>query len=302
MQDYYRQYHKYVFLVCDEDLYLYKTSKPYNEGYIKKVAPTNIISSIRHPKAKPPLDSIFKTLPPEIVSNILFKTILFEFKCRNFKNTFKLLKLIPELFTKFYLHFYPKETNQIYTLYFEEGFQSIYKDRVSRILYLCTKLHDQLIKPSFESPPYYIIEIYLKDTPIFVPILPWTIITGNRPKNYELEINMMTNEYPNDNENHFAFITGPTTGDIAWLRGTFYSDNILLASTFQRPVIPIIFTSTQSPSLYQGSNILSSEPTWIHFTHMLQYIYGQDTRLFLGNQNSQFDFTFHDSLDPKFMN
>lgn len=272
MNDYYRQNHKYTFLVCDEDLYLYKTARPYDEGFIKKVKPTNIISSIKYPPQEP-LDPIFQSLPKDLITTILFKVALFKFQCRRFKEVHKILLLKPELFTKFYIKFFPKETNQIYALYFN-SFQRIYQDRISRTLFFCMKLHQQLIRPQHESPPYYILEIHLADNPIFIPVLPWTIITGKRPINYTLRINTMSNEYPNDNENHFAFVTGPVIGDIAWLRGTFYTENILLASTFQRPVLPIIFTGKYHV-LYRGSTILESEHTWYHFTKMLQFIYGE---------------------------
>ena len=288
---------KYTFLVCDEDLYLYKTIKPYNEGYIKKVGPTNIIIPMKNPKTK---DLQIQNLPMEIIIEILFQVSLYKFRCREFKQTYKILLLHPQLFTRFYQYFFPKESNEVYSIYFKDGYQEIYQDRISRTLYLCTKLHQQITKPSYEFPSYFVIEIFLNDANIFYPILPWTIIEGKKPMDYNIEMNICTNEYPNENENHFAFITGPAVGDIAWVRGTFYNDNILLASTFQRPVLPILFTGRLT-GLYKGEDILKMEKAWIYLTKMLQYTYGEDMRLYIGNQNRPFDYTFHDSLDPRFL-
>lgn len=287
----------YTLLVTDEDLYLHNGKEPYDEGFISKIHPTNICYTVKFVPT-PPVQSV--TLPNEILETILFDVALYKFKCRKYQDVFKILLLRPKLFVNFYLHFFPKEQNTYYQIYFDSHLP-IYKDRISRMLFFMFKIHQVLCIPSHECPaPYFLIEIIVSDNHALYPILPWTVVEGRHPKDYNIEISVLPNEFPDDSESHFAYITGPVIGDIAWIKGFFYSNNILLAKSIHRPVIPIIFTG-QYEGLYKGETILLRESAWRFFTHMFQYIYGEDTRMYVGDSISDFDYKFYDTLDPRFL-
>lgn len=292
---------RFTFLVTEEEnLYLYHTKPPYQEGYVKKVLPTNLHLTPRLQTQTPNIlnPSIYSTLPIEILESILLECALYRFKLHLFKETIKVLDLLPCTYVKFYLYFFPKESSKHYTI-FCESLIEIYKNRVKRIIYLTSRLHNILVTPSHECPPYFLIEIILEDTNPMRPIRPWSIVEGILPKDYHLKIRLHANEYPSENQFHFAYTTGPVVGDIAWLRGEFNADCILLAATFQRPVIPITFENRKG--LLRGEQILQTQPSWIYYTKLLQYIYGSDTTLYLGDTISKHTYGFYDALDPRFL-
>jgi len=290
--------HNFTLLVTDDDLYMYDSQEPYDEGYLRKVGPTNIHRTVKH-RCTIPLRKQYKNLPREIVEDILLYVANHRFKCRQFKDVLSILQLCPKLFTKFYLQFFPKESNTCYMLYFD-SYTPVYQDRMSRMLYLIHRIHQILQKPSHECTPYFLIEIIVSDHHSLYPILPWTIVSGKIPQKYELEIHLRPNEFPEEDEMHLAYVTGPVLGDVTWVRGIFYNNQVLLASTAQRPVIPIIFTG-QYEGLYKGETILLRENSWIFFTYMIQYIYGEDAHVYVGDSISEFDYKFYDTLDPRFL-
>jgi hypothetical protein len=175
----------------------------------------------------------------------------------------------------------------------------IYRSRIARMLYFIIRIQTILTKPCHECTQFFNIEINLWDTNPLQPILPWSIINGKIPKDYSIKMEVRNDEYPMADYQIFSYFTGPVIGDITWIKGRFISDSILLASVTQRPILPLIFTNVRG--IIRGKQILQNEPSWIYFTHLLKFIYGPITTLFIGDWITPGgSYILYDTLDPQF--
>jgi hypothetical protein len=293
-----------IYIVNEDDLYQFDSEPPYTEGYVKKILPTYIHIPDQVPIGPCQLNpEIFQNLPQSITEEILHLVLLSKLQSRKFKQVYKMLQLIPILSTKLYLQFFPIETEKGYNIYFEKmgsvyTMGDIYRNRIVRMLYLTTRIHDILRFPGFDFNPYFLLEIQLGKLNPMVSINPWSIINGKTPKHYYANIELCENNNIGVGSPPFSFITGPVMGDIAWVNGDFINDSILKATSFHRPIIPLSFFT--EAGLIKGEHIIYNEPTWINYTHLLQYIYGPSTTLFIGDIQKKDHFIFHNTLDPRF--
>lgn len=286
-----------LYIVNEDDLFQFNSESPYTEGYVKKVLPTYIHIPIQPPIGPNQLDpEIYKNLPQSITEEILHLILLSKLRSRKFKQVYELLKLSPILSTKLYLEFFPIETDQGYNMYFKMidstyTMGDIYRNRIVRILYLTTRIHDILIFPCFDYNPYFLIEIQVGKANPMQSINPWSIVGGKTPKQYYLTIELCENNNITVGSPPFSFITGPVIGDIAWVEGNFMNDSVLRSSSFHRPIIPLSFFN--NIGLLKGEHIIQSEPTWINYSNLLKYIYGPSTTLFIGDIHQKDHFIFH---------